>query len=133
MKKYLLVLICVILAVGVGLAISSCDNLEDWVEIYVFNESEFNISVKIEKRTYNSDREDYDITTEHTQSNIPPGERSRYNGASGSFKVTVSGNSTNWYYPRGAGTGTGSSAFTDMDTEFVLVFDGDQLKKGENK
>jgi len=126
-------MICVILAVGVGLTVSSCETLEDWVEIYVFNESDFNISVKIEKRTYNSDYEDYIITTEYTQSNIPHGERARYNGGSGSFKVTVTGDSTNWYYPRGGGSGTGSSAFTDMDTEFVLIFDGDQLKKGDKK
>jgi len=131
MKKYLFGMICVVLAVGAGLTTSSCDNLEDWVEIYVFNESEFNISVRIEKRTYNSDYNDYFITTEHTQSGIPPGERARHNGASGSFKVTVNGDSTNWYFPKGAGTGTGSSAFTDMDTEFILIFDGDQLRKGD--
>jgi len=92
-KKYLFRMICVILAVGVGLTVSSCETLEDWVEIYVFNESDFNISVKIEKRTYNSDYEDYIITTEYTQSNIPHGERARYNGGSGSFKVTVTGDS----------------------------------------
>jgi len=121
------------LALGFGtLALTGCTaDYIFWADIYVFNESDFDISVTMISRELDSSMETYEVTV-YSKFGINPKESARYNGESGHYHIKINGNGNTWYYPDRY-ENIDTNAFERMEEEVELIFDGETITKGKGK
>lgn len=111
---------CLILIFALSLTV--CEVEEQWVELYVINNSSYTINITVRKREVDPNGDPW-IRPIHTASGITPGDTMRYNGGSGNFRVIVTAlpSNTEFHFPRGGNT------LSSMSGRVWLDFDGNQL------
>ena len=124
-----------LLVFGFGtLALTGCTgDVILWAEIYVFNESDFEISVSINHREYSGTAETGVSSSDRVvkSESIKPNGSTRYNGDSAYYHIKINANGNTWYYP-----GILYSDYIDverMEEEVELIFDGETITKGKGK
>jgi len=131
----ILTIFLTLLVTGFGsLALTGCTgDVILWAEIYVFNESDFEIRVSINQREYYGTSEtgvsssDREVKSE----SIKPNGSTRYNGDSDYYHIKINANGNTWYYP-----GIKYVDYIDverMEEEVELIFDGETITKGKGK
>jgi len=102
-----------------GLFVFSCEQGDEWVEIYVENASDSKIYVKIEIKGEN------DWASTVKGEDVEPGDELRYNGSNGIYKITVTDSKkVDYHFPKGKGFPS-----EKMYNVRRFTFDGDQLQK----
>jgi len=126
--KKMTVLLGLLAALSFMLTLTAC--LDGWVEIYIANESTSDIRAAIVYLEYNDDPNSAGTPTTVFDETVKAGEIGNYSAAGLSsvknqYKITVTQGSTNYYYPDRLGL-----LWADISEEFILIFDGDNLRKG---
>ena len=119
------VLIGLLLVFALLLSLTSCEEEEDYLTIYIYNESGAEINVTVEQKLWNSQTGVYD-TPGGNWSNVPHKGSVRYEGNSGDTKFTITQNSNSFYFPKGGG----AENYKKMAGEYSFVFDGAGIKEG---